>query len=195
MKNAFLSLCIAGVVAMLSGGSAVAATPVQLSVFDFNAPQDNEVNGVRFPVIYGKDGGDVKGIDFGIFAYSEMNSLQGVAWSIFPTANRIRNEMSGISFGLLNWHEGQDTGVNFGFVNFTNNVKGLNGSFLNYSEGYSAADVGAVSVSQKSNFQLSFVNVTQQLDGLQIGFINCAKNGFLPCFVLFNFGSADNQHQ
>ena len=190
MKDLFSRLCVAAAVAMLSATSAMAATPVQLSTFDFNAPEDSEVTGVRFPVIYGKDGGDIKGVDFGIIAFSEMNSLKGVAFSMLPAANRIKSEMVGVSTGLFNWHEGQDTGVNLGFANITNNVKGMNWSFLNYPQGYTAADVGAVNISQKSNFQLSFVNVTQELDGIQIGFINCAKNGFLPCFVLFNFGSS-----
>lgn len=80
--------------------------------------------------------------------------------------------------------------MNLGFVNVTNNVKGLNWSAVNYSKGYSVVDVGAVNISQKSNFQLSVVNVTQELDGLQIGLINCAKNGFLPCFIFFNFGTS-----
>jgi hypothetical protein len=97
--------------------------------------------------------------------------------------------MVGIAWGLFNWHEGLDTGLNVGFANITNNVNGLNWGAVNVSQGKTVADVGAVSISKESNFQLSLVNVTEQLDGLQIGFINCAKNGFLPCFVLFNFGS------
>ena len=189
MKDLFSRLCIAAAVAVLSATSAMAATPIQLSIFGLNAPDEKEVTGVRFPVLYGQGEADVRGVDFGVFAFSEMDSMKGVAFSLLPAANRIRNEMVGISTGLFNWHEGQDTGINLGFANITNNVSGLNWSFLNYAQGYTVADVGAVNISQKSNFQLSFVNVTQELNGIQIGFINCAKNGFLPCFVLFNFGS------
>jgi hypothetical protein len=192
MKKLISKLCCASVVAMLSFSTANAAepAPVQFTFFDFNAPAASEVSGVRFPAIYGKGGGDITGVDFGLFAYSEMNSLKGVSFSIFPAANHIKGEMVGVSFGIFNWHEGQDTGVNLGFANFTKNVKGVNGSVFNYSKGFTMADVGAVNISQKSNFQLAFVNVTQELDGLQLGLINCAKNGFLPCFIFFNFGTS-----
>ena len=186
------SLCFATIIAMLSLSAANAqeAAPVQFTFFDFNAPEASQVSGVRFPAIYGKGGGDVVGLDFGLLAFSEMKSLKGVAFSVFPTANHITGEMTGIAASLVNWHEGQDTGVNVGAVNVTNNVKGLNWGAVNFSKGYTVADVGAVSISQKSNFQLSFVNITQEIDGIQIGLLNCAKNGFLPCFIFFNFGTS-----
>jgi hypothetical protein len=118
-----------------------------------------------------------------------MNSLSGVSFPLLVVgANRISGEMNGVSLGLFNWHEGQDTGVNWGAVNITNNVKGLNLGLLNIADGHTVADVGMVNISESSNFQLSWVNVTQQLNGLQLGLVNCAKNGFLPCFIIFNFG-------
>jgi hypothetical protein len=183
----FLTLFAATLVA-----PAQAATPIQLSFFDINLPEDNEVTGVRFPAIYGKDGGDVRGLDLQLLAFSEMESLRGISFPLlWAGANRVRGEMTGIAWGLFNWHEGQDTGLNVGFANVTNNVQGLNWGAVNVAQGYSVADVGAVSISKKSNFQLSLVNVTDEIDGLQIGLLNCAKNGFLPCFVLFNFAGGN----
>jgi hypothetical protein len=185
-----LGLIILTAVSLLLVAPAQAETPFQLSFFDFNAPEDKTVSGVRFPVIYGQGGGDVRGLDLQILAYSEMDSLRGISFPlILGGANRIRGEMVGIAWGLFNWHEGQDTGLNVGFANITNNVDGLNWGAVNVAQGKTVADVGAVSISKQSNFQLSLVNVTEELDGLQIGLINCAKNGFLPCFVFFNFGS------
>ena len=183
----FVSLVVAST---FLSSTCLAETPIQLSFFEFNAPADKEVSGVRFPVIYGKAGGDVRGLDLQILAFSEMDSLTGISFPlVLAGANRIRGDMTGIAWGLFNWHEGQDTGLNLGIANITKAMQGLNWGAVNVSSGYTVADVGAVSVSQKSNFQLSLVNVTEELDGLQIGFLNCAKNGFLPCFVLFNFGS------
>jgi len=164
--------------------------PIQFSFFDFNAPEKKAVSGVRFPAIYGKNGGDITGLDLQLLAFSEMDSMTGVSFPLLVAgANRIKGEMNGVSVGLFNWHEGQDTGLNLGFLNITNNVNGLNWSFVNVSEGHTVADVGAISVSQESNFQLGIVNVTQKLDGVQLGLLNCAKNGFLPCFILFNYGT------
>lgn len=185
-----LTLITLTALSLLLVAPAQAETPFQLSFFDFNAPADKTVSGVRFPVIYGQGGGDIRGLDLQILAFSEMESLKGVTFPlVLGGANRIRGEMSGVALGLFNWHEGQDTGLNVGFVNATNNVNGLNWGAVNVAQGKSVADVGAVSISKQSNFQLSLVNVTDQLDGLQLGLINCAKNGFLPCFVFFNFGS------
>jgi hypothetical protein len=104
MKRLLLKLFFTVAVAVLSFSTANAAGPVQLSFFDFNAPEASEVSGVRFPVIYGKGGGDIRGLDFGIFAYSEMNSLKGVSWSLLPAANHIKGEMAGLSIGIFNWH-------------------------------------------------------------------------------------------
>jgi hypothetical protein len=162
---------------------------VQFSFFDVNAPDTDQVKGVRVPVLYGKGNTNLTGWDLPVLAWSELNSMTGLHWAPWLiSGNHIRGEMNGVAAGAVNWHEGKDTGVNFGVVNITNNVKGLNLSAVNVSKGYTVADVGLVNVSQKSNFQLSWVNVTTELHGLQIGLINCAKNGFLPCFPIFNFG-------
>ncbi len=184
-----ISLFVA--VAMLASFSVSAAdtTPIQFSFFDFNAPKTKDVSGVRFPAIYGKQGGNVKGVDFQLLAWSEMESLQGVSFPlVIAGGNKISGDMTGVAFGLLSWHMGNDTGVNVSGVNLTNNVKGLNWGFVNYATGYTVADVGAVSISTKSNFQLGIFNKTDEIAGVQIGLFNCAKNGFLPCFPFVLWG-------
>jgi hypothetical protein len=186
------TLVLAACMALIGALPARAADPaaVQFSFFDVNAPDTDQVKGVRFPTIYGKGNTNLVGWDIPILAWSELDSLQGVHWAPWLiSGNHIRGDMKGVTVSAVNWHEGQDTGVNLGLLNLTNNVAGVNWSFVNYAKGHSAVDVGFVNVSDKSNFQLSWVNVTQKLDGLQLGLINCAKNGFLPCFVLFNFGT------
>jgi hypothetical protein len=188
MKILVSKLAVTAAIALLTISAANAAAPVQISFFDLKAPRDADVSGVRFPAIYGKGGGDIKGLDLQLLAYSEMKSLKGVSFPLLiGGANHITGEMVGASFGWFNWHEGQDTGANIAWVNVTNNVKGANVGAVNFSKGHTMIDVGWVNVSQKSNFQLSFVNVTKEIDGVQIGLLNCAKNGFLPCFIFFNF--------
>lgn len=187
MQKALL-LSVVTAFATLHGVPAAAEAPFQLAVFDTQLPEAEQVSGVRVPVLYGKDGGNVRGLDVQLLAYSEMKSLSGIAFPLLVGgANRISGDMNGVALGLFNWHQGQDTGLNLGFANVTNNVKGLNWGVVNVADGYTVADVGIVSVSQKSDVQVSFVNVTKELGGLQIGLINCAKNGFLPCFPLVNF--------
>jgi hypothetical protein len=193
MKKLISNIFLAAAIATLSFSMANAAAPVQFSFFDFNAPKASEVEGVRFPAIYGKGGGNITGLEINLLAYSEMESFKGFQLPIIAGigANRITGDMTGVSWSLFNWHEGQDTGWNAGVVNMTANVKGVNTGVVNYSTGHTIVDLAyGVNISKSSNFQLSFVNVTQEINGVQIGLINCAKNGFLKCFVIFNFGSA-----
>ena len=177
MKKLISKSFLTAAIAMLSFSIANAAAPVQFSFFDFNAPKDSEVTGVRFPAIYGKGGGDVTGVEINLLAYSEMNSFKGFNFPLFIlSGNRVQGDMTGVSWSTWNRHEGQDTGWNWGLVNTTNNVKGLN--------------LGAVNVGNSTHgLDLGLVNITQQLNGVQIGLVNCAKNGFLPCFIIFNFGT------
>jgi len=178
MKKLISKSFLTAAIVMLSVSIANAAAPVQFSFFDFNAPKDSEVTGVRFPAIYGKGGGNITGVEVNLLAYSEMNSFKGFNFPLFVLAgNRISGDMTGVSWGgILNRHEGQDIGWNAALVNMTNNVTGLNWGAVNIGNSTKGLDLG-------------LVNVTQQLNGVQIGLVNCAKNGFLPCFIFFNFGT------
>jgi hypothetical protein len=159
-----LIMKILAVAVLVSASFTAQADPAafQFSFFDFNAPNNNEVTGVRFPAIYGKAGGDVVGVDFGLLAFSEMQSLKGVAIPLPFGANKISGDMTGVAFGIVNLHEGSDTGVDVAIVNINNNLKGV---------------------------ALGAVNIAENLQGVQLGLVNCAKNGFLPCFIFFNFGT------
>ena len=69
----------------------------------------------------------------------------------------------------------------------TNDVKGANVSFVNYSEGDTMVDVGAANLSDTSTVQVGLFNKTKKIEGVQIGLLNCADNGFFPCFPFVNF--------
>jgi hypothetical protein len=38
-----------------------------------------------------------------------------------------------------------------------------------------------------SGLTAAFINMVNKAEGLQLGFLNIAKNGFLPAFPFFNF--------
>lgn len=157
------------------------------SVNNFNAPNTDSVRGVRLAALYGRSG-HVSGVDLP-FGFSDLDSLNGISFPLISGANRVRKEMNGIALGVFNWHQGNDAGLNFSTVNVTHNVNGLNLALVNVSTGHTAFDVSAVNVSKKSNFQLAVFNMTDTIDGVQIGLLNCAKNGFLRCFPIINFGT------
>ncbi|KJY83258.1 phaC PHA synthase [Vibrio galatheae] len=165
----------------------LASSPVMFSsVNDFNAPDNTQVSGVRLAALHGKVD-TLKGVDFSIVGMSETNTTTGVNFGLFLGGSKVNQEMTGASLGIFNWNEGLTTGVNLGAVNVTNDVKGANVSFVNYSKGDTMVDVGAVNFSNESTVQVGFFNKTAKIEGVQVGIINCADNGFLPCFPIINF--------
>jgi len=161
-------------------------TPFMFSTIDgFNAPNATTVRGVRVAVLHGKVQ-QLTGVDIAAFGLSETNITTGVNLNFFG-ANKVNQEMTGASLGIINWQTGKSLGVNFGTINLTNNVQGANISFVNYSTGNTLVDLGAVSFSKESTVQVGFFNKTGKIDGLQIGLLNCADNGFFKCFPLVNW--------
>ncbi|HFQ5432469.1 TPA: phaC PHA synthase [Vibrio vulnificus] len=176
----------AAVVTALTSTAAMAATPVMFSsINNFNAPDDSAVAGVRVAALYGKVD-NLKGVDLAVVGLSETDTTTGVNLGIFG-ASKVNQEMTGASLGFFNWNTGQTKGVNLGAVNLTNDVKGANVSFVNYSEGNTMVDVGAANFSDTSTVQVGVFNKTAKIEGVQIGLINCADNGFFPCFPIINF--------
>ncbi|MGF1778531.1 VC2662 family protein [Vibrio nomapromontoriensis] len=186
MKKVVSAIAVAAALS-ISPMALADSTPVMFSSLNgFNAPDANAVGGVRLSVLHGQVN-EVKGVDFSVLGMSETQRTTGVNFGLFFGASKVTQEMKGASLGIFNWNTGSTTGVNLGMVNVTNDVKGLNWSAVNYSEGNTMADIGIASFSKKSNFQLGIFNKTNTIDGVQIGLINCADNGFFKCFPIVNF--------
>jgi hypothetical protein len=176
------------------------SVPVQLSVFK-NFPRNPDVTGARVNLLYGKSA-NVTGVNFSVLGLSDVDNFTGLEYDIFFGANRVREKFTGASFSVLNWHQGDDLGVNFGGVNIVNNIfganfglvnlttdtTGLNWSLVNISSKNSSADIGFVNMAGHTTlFQFGLLNFSGHVTGLQIGLLNFAKYGFLPVFPIFNF--------
>lgn len=185
MTISTIRLLAASMLLLSAVSNAQESAPFQFSTINTNAPDVSSVQGARLALLYGKSG-DVTGIDFAL-GYSELNNMKGISFPLFIGANRIRGDMTGISLGLLNYHEGTDTGVNVGALNLTNDVEGLSFGLANISSGTTLADVSWLNLSKETTFQLGAFNNTEKLKGIQIGILNCAENGFFRCFPIFNF--------
>ncbi|MEJ6114492.1 phaC PHA synthase [Aeromonas salmonicida] len=136
-----------------------ASTPIQVSLPGVNLPASHQVEGARASFLYGRTG-QVKGIDLPILALSDVDQFSGLQLGVFLGAGRVRHQFNGVAINAVNWHEGQDKGVNLGFVNLTNNVQGLNWGAVNIAKGNALANVG---------------------------FVNYAENGIFPILPLINF--------
>jgi hypothetical protein len=180
MKQLILALAF-----LAFAGPAVAAAPFQFAAPGLRAPDDPDVNGLRFSVIHGENR-SVRGFDFGMIAYSTTGSLEGFSWIM--GVHRITGNMSGFASSIINLHGGTDIGVNAGVFNHVNNVKhGANVAFVNLTDHYAMVDVGGINMSDGAVVQVGFMNMTKKLRGVQIGFLNFAENGFLPVFPFINF--------
>jgi len=165
--------------------AAHAEAPAQFAAPGLRAPDDPDVNGVRFSVIHGTNR-SMRGLDLGMIAVSESSTLSGFRSVV--GMSRLTGDMTGCDASLINIHSGSDTGLNAAFINRVRTMQhGANVGFVNIADGYTMADVGGLNISNRSIVQVGFLNVTTTLKGVQIGFLNVAENGFLPVFPFFNF--------
>lgn len=165
---------------------ASAETAFQFAAPNVRAPEDPDVNGVRFSILHGKNQ-SVRGLDLGLLSLSETSNLSGL--SLVLGISKVTGEMSGgAAISLINIHTGSDTGVNAAFVNRINSAENaLNFGFVNITDSVTLVDVGGLNVSERSVVQVGFINVTKEITSFQFGFLNIAENGFLPWFPIFNF--------
>lgn len=149
-------------------------------------PKSPDVNGMRLSVIHGKNQ-SMSGLDLGLLSMSETSRFSGLA--LVAGISRVTGTMdSGAAFSLVNWHSGNDSGVNGAFINLLNNTEGaFNTGFVIIAEGTTGVDLGGFNMSRRSTVQIGFLNVTDEIKSFQFGFLNMAKNGFLPMFPVFNF--------
>jgi hypothetical protein len=172
-----LTLCLAS--------SAFADTGAQIAGPGFRAPDDSTVRGFRASLLIGEVD-DLHGFDLGILSLSKTRNLTGFA--LVFGISQVTGTVKGGSGAIINLREGSSTGAVVGVINVVDSIRdGANAGFVNSTKGYSLVDVGGISLSQKSRVQVGIVNVTKQIESVQIGLINAAENGFFPVFPLFNF--------
>lgn len=185
MRIATISLLLFTIISILPG-AAFAETTAQIAAAGFSAPDDPNVNGFRLSLLYGEND-SMGGLDVGFVSVSESAELSGVA--LVLGMHKLNSSMtSGAAFALVNLHEGNDTGLNAAFINLVNDVEnGVDFGFVNIAGGTTLVDIGGFNMAESSTAQLGFINVTDEIKGFQLGFLNVAKNGFLPVFPFFNF--------
>lgn len=178
-----LIICLA---LLLFGNTALAEAAFQFTAPNLRAPNDPAVKGARISLFHGKNT-SVRGFDLGILSLSETSEFSGL--SVVAGIGRVTGEMSGgAAISLINYHTGRDAGANAAFINKLNNTENaFNVSFLNLADGATQVDLGGFNMSDRSTAQIGFVNVTNEIKSFQFGFLNIAKNGFLPVFPVLNF--------
>ena len=178
--------CLVCLALLLAPNLVRAEAAFQFTAPNLRVPDDLAVNGVRFSLFRG-DNTSVKGFDVGLLSLSESSQFSGL--SLVAGVHRVTGEMSGgAAISLINYHTGRDSGLNAAFINKLNNTESaFNVSFLNIADSATQVDLGGLNMSDRSTVQIGFVNVTNEIKSFQFGFLNVAKNGFLPVFPVLNF--------
>ncbi|MCP5057913.1 MAG: phaC PHA synthase [bacterium] len=172
-------------VAIGLAAGASAETPFQFSAPGLRAPDDPHVNGVRFAVITAKNR-SVRGIDLGLISSSKTGDLTGLRWVL--GVGHLSGDLRGCAASVVNLHRGRDRGLNAAFFNRVHTMaNGANVGVLNLVDDFSMVDVGGLNLSERSKVQIGVINMTTRIEGVQLGFLNFADNGFLPIFPFFNF--------
>jgi hypothetical protein len=185
MRPMLLSFLLSFMLLGFAANAGAEAT-AQFAAGGLRAPDEANVNGFRFTLLYGEND-DMRGFDLGLLSLSQSKDLSGVAM-VFGMHKLTGDMNGGAAFSLINLHDGNDSGLNAAFVNKVNNAEGgVDLGFLNIADGTTLVDIGAVNMAKKSTAQLGFINIATEIKGLQLGFINIAENGFLPVFPFFNF--------
>jgi hypothetical protein len=176
-----LALCL-----VLFANGAYAQAAFQFGAPNLQVPKNPEVSGVRFSVIHGKNQSQ-RGVDLGLLSMSETSRFSGLA--LIAGISRVTTAMDGgAAFSLVNWHSGRDSGMNGAFVNVLDDTEGaFNLGFVTVAKRGTAVDLGGFNMSRSSTAQIGFLNVTDEIKSFQFGFLNIAKNGFLPVFPIVNF--------
>lgn len=182
-RSAYCALALGLVV---WAGPAFAQAAFQFAAPNVQLPASPDVSGMRLSFLYGENRSQ-RGFDLGLLSFSETSRFSGFA--LIAGVSRVTGEMSdGAVFSLMNWHSGHDSGMNGAFINLLDDAGGaFNLGFVTVAAGATMVDFGGFNMSRESTAQIGFVNVTNEIKGFQFGFLNIAKNGFLPIFPVFNF--------
>lgn len=148
--------------AFAAGAALADTTPVMVSLVNpVQAPGDAfEVEGFRLSLIYGACS-RFTGLDIGVAGYS-AGDFTGIA---VGGVNVARGRLLGGQIGLVNWNC-------FGKTSWNNRPYGAQIGLVNYAEELGGHQFGAINVSGRSmtGLQYGFVNCTDELMGVQMGF-------------------------
>ena len=120
MKPVIGSSLLLAIALQTLAGVTSAETGFQFAAPNHRSPEDPHVNGVRFSIFHGKNQ-SMRGLDLGLLALSETESLSGLA--LVLGISKVTGDMSGGgAISLINVHTGRDSGLNAAFINRVNDA-------------------------------------------------------------------------
>ena len=167
-----LGISLAASMAAAQGVVDAPMTPIQLSIaagYSQIFKDEVPVYGLRTSFLWGEQN-EVNGIDVGIFHTAVKTN--GLALGIY---NGLSESGTGIQMGLGSYVQQGFSGLQWGLANaVTGELKGAQLGIANQA-------------GSGTGFQFGGLNVTDSMQGIQIGLWNVNPNGFLPYFPIINF--------
>ena len=159
-KKCFIILVLSILVFVLTASTVWAQSrPIQLSLVTPIQifPETDSIGGLRFNLLYGRNVA-VKGLDIGLVNHTTTGSSLGLQYGLVGIVD---SDFMGWQDCMVNVTQGRCEGLQWGVVNYANDMSGL---------------------------QLGFVNYAKTMKGVQIGLVNIIKQGGqFPVFPIVNW--------
>ena len=159
-KKRFIILVLSILVFVLTASTVWAQSrPIQLSLVTPIQifPETDSIGGLRFNLLYGRNVA-VKGLDIGLVNHTTTGSSLGLQYGLVGIVD---SDFMGWQDCMVNVTQGRCEGLQWGVVNYANDMSGL---------------------------QLGFVNYAKTMKGVQIGLVNIIKQGGqFPVFPIINW--------
>ena len=159
-KKRFILLVLCILVFVLTASTVWAQTrPIQLSLVTPIQifPETDSIAGLRFNLLYGRNV-SVTGLDIGLVNHTTSGTSLGLQYGLVGIVD---SDFKGWQDCGVNVVQGRCEGLQWGLVNYANDMSG---------------------------FQFGFVNYARTMKGLQIGLVNIIKQGGqFPVFHIVNW--------
>jgi len=159
-KKCFLLLVFAILILILSSSPVRAQSrPIQLALVTPIQifPETDPIGGVRLNLLYGRNV-SVTGLDLGLVNHTTTGSTMGLQYGLVGIVD---SSFMGWQDCVVNVVQGRSEGLQWGLVNYSNEMSGL---------------------------QLGLVNYARRMKGLQIGLVNIIRQGGqFPVFPIVNW--------
>jgi len=159
-KKSFLLLAFAILILILSSSPVLAQSrPIQLALVTPIQifPETDPIGGIRLNLLYGRNV-SVTGLDMGLVNHTTTGSTMGFQSGLVGIVD---SDFMGWQDCVVNVVQGRCEGLQWGVVNYTNDMSGL---------------------------QLGFVNYARKMKGIQIGLVNIIRQGGqFPVFPIVNW--------
>ena len=141
-------VCLIAAVLLLPAPSVRAdERPIQLSLVTPLQifPEEDDITGIRFNLIYGRNG-SVTGVDLGLINHCTGGVSKGFQHGLVSIVDA---DFVGWQNSVVNVTHGDFEGLQWGFMNYAGHANGLQLGIVNYAERLKGLQIGVINIIQQ----------------------------------------------